>query len=199
MKKFLLTLMLALTICLPSLAQDLNFSAFNKSVAAKTTMLFEDEPIVYSYNDAVELAKKTGKVIVVTRDVDNEKEVMAQCHKNGELYVNGDGDTDFHVGLSKLEYLGGKILYIEMPPSAFPDKPQDVQYKINRDALRKPTVKSGKVLVPQKYAELNLDQPTTRWYNMDGTPYVPQQGVQMIPMQNFQGGNCASGVCSPGG
>lgn len=205
MKRVLLTLLAAFLLCLPSLAQDLNFSAFEKP--AKVTVNLSTASAPLGYKEACEIAKKTKQVIWVVRDVENDAEVQAACEKANGLFVNADGDTDFNVGLSKLESIGSKILYTEMPPSAFPDKPQDRQYVINRDIDRaeagetkKVASASRKVSVPKTSTEINpytTQQPV--WRYADGTIYNGQPPIQyqqpmMIPMDGgFQGGSFGPG------
>lgn len=224
MKRVLLTLLAALLLCVPSLAQDLNFSAFEKP--NKVYVNLSTASTILGYKEACEIAKKTKQVIWVVRDVENDTEVQAACEKSNGLFVNADGDTDFNVGLSKLESIGSKILYTEMPPSAFPDKPQNRQYVINRDVDRAEagesqpkvaTSASGKVSVPKTaieidpYAQPRWDANGIRttgtqpvWRYADGTIYQGQIMQQSFPIQGgFMdggfGGGFQGGSCGPGG
>lgn len=212
MKRVLLTLLAAFLLCMPSLAQDLNFSAFEKPVKTHVNLSTASAPL--GYKEACEIAKKTKQVIWVVRDVDNDSEVQAACEKANGLFVNADGDTDFNIGLSKLESIGSKILYVEMPPSAFPDKPQNKQYVINRDADRaelEPVIitrsANGKVSVPKSSVEIDpyaqprwdangqrvaaqLQSGGSVWRNADGSLY---NGI--CP----DGSRCVNGVCATTG
>lgn len=209
MKKVLLSIVLTLAMCFPSLAQDLNFSTIRQTPVAaavtKTKVNLTFSPM--DYKEACVVAKRTGQVIWVVRDVENDIEVQAACEKANGLFVNADGDTDFNVGLSKLEAIGPKILYVEMPPSAFPDKPQNKQYVINRDVDRAElggtpvrTSASGRVTVSKNSAEIDPYQPKWDAYGQRITSNQPL--VRNADGSLYTGacanGTCVNGVCTTG-
>lgn len=169
-----------------SLADDLNFSAFGKKpIVGK---LISEYEYSMKYEDALALAKETGKVIVITKDVVNQKEYAAMCERDGSLYVNGNGNPNFLVGLSKIEVIDGKAIYVELPSSAFPNRPQGVQYRINKDSKAAAVESfSFKVTVPTTYMDITLEEPR-KLYNMDMTPYVGNGVV-------VNGGSCSTGNC----
>jgi hypothetical protein len=122
-----------------SFAQDTELRDEDFSMISKAKVVV----VAYGmdYDKAIDLARRTGKIILVSKGVDKEK-AANDARQNGYIYVNADGDSRFFNGISKIKFVDGKAMYIQLPYT------QEVREHIMR--ISRPVQQSQPVVIRQQ-------------------------------------------------